>query len=901
MNPILRKYLDRYQIQQHTPEWYEKRRKIISATKVPGYIESSKYNLTVDEDNDTNPDTPHQDTRALEFGIEHEDLARKGIENRMGVKIYELGLGIHEKYNWLGASPDGITVLPDGTVVLIEIKCPYWRQINYKIPFEYWIQMQMQMEVWDIDCVLYSENEFSKNEDEKGILLRYWDIQVYRDSEWFSKIFPILKRNKFFLTKEKRLFWKNSNDPYKIRNYIISDPIMDWLDRYYYLELDKYQRDPYKKYDLSKFAAKQTKFFHNEILKFFHNNDKPVLDISAEWIQQVQPSNSNWRDIISEPSVFKSYAKNKMTMDAMEKGLPVIADGILITTNSTNSTNSANSTDSTENRWGKVDLLVREDMMDKLWRTDTKWGNKPGMKYFVVLTRFSSLKITADGIHLLNEPKQKLYKAYISFLTDCLPNKFRHESNIGYIIGRKASWTCRKEKTTVEGFSNSIGVVDLKERDAHVPEIVSESLEWLDKLKTEGHTWRPIINADNDNANNADNADNADNDNADNADNDSDNSDDTIDNNGNRKGSKRKSTHRPMKKSAKKRKMEGTALVFTKPLQLYPNMKNKNDYPWHTAKKRIAKETNEITEIMNIGPDKRNQMVTDGITRWDQITADDLSTYKVSMPDAVNNILTANRDGVLLGIDEVKAGLRYHRYKKECYVDFETVTDLNEEIDEELFDSSPGIGGQSNIIYMIGCYVVDNESGQQEYFNYLIDKIDPENEKKIILDWMTDMNKHFSHGEKIPVYHWSPAETIQLKRVRAAYKSNKLKGFIDRLHCIDLYKIFKDSKVGIPGAFGYGLKTVAKALHNLGKIENTWEENLNGADAMVAAWYLNNRNDDLMIEGHKVATDKLQEAEKEIADKKEQPRATDELAKEIILYNYYDCKVMEEIVQFCRS
>jgi hypothetical protein len=132
------------------------------------------------------------------------------------------------------------------------------------------------------------------------------------------------------------------------------------------------------------------------------------------------------------------------------------------------------------------------------------------------------------------------------------------------------------------------------------------------------------------------------------------------------------------------------------------------------------------------------------------------------------------------------------------------------------------------------------------------------------------------------------------------------------MHFIDLYKIFKDAKVGIPGAFGYGLKTVAKALHKLGMIADTWEENLNGADAMVAAWYLNGAslNKDLRKNSRKILTEdtvpnelgKGQNAgsNSDNVELEEQPTSLEELAKEIILYNYYDCKVMEEIVEFLR-
>jgi hypothetical protein len=42
---------------------------------------------------------------------------------------------------------------------LVEIKCPFSRKVGGEIPFEYWVQMQIQMECADIDECEYVEAE----------------------------------------------------------------------------------------------------------------------------------------------------------------------------------------------------------------------------------------------------------------------------------------------------------------------------------------------------------------------------------------------------------------------------------------------------------------------------------------------------------------------------------------------------------------------------------------------------------------------------------------------------------------------------------------------------------------------------------------------------------------------
>lgn len=78
---------------------------------------------------------------ATSHGVKYEQVACDIYSRLKGVEVYDLGLVEHEKFKWLGASPDGIT--PNGT--LIEIKVPYRRIPKPYPPFYYWVQMQLQL------------------------------------------------------------------------------------------------------------------------------------------------------------------------------------------------------------------------------------------------------------------------------------------------------------------------------------------------------------------------------------------------------------------------------------------------------------------------------------------------------------------------------------------------------------------------------------------------------------------------------------------------------------------------------------------------------------------------------------------------------------------------------------
>ena len=208
------------------------------------------------------------------FGKKYEEIATRLYRRKFNTEVIEFGLLPHPRLKWLGASPDGIT--PDG--VMLEIKCPYSRKINGRVPIHYWCQMMCQLEVAGLDrcdfleCEIKefgSEEEFLQCEnEEKGILLsdpneperfvyppdhlntpeefiqwskeyaqlkpNYWVIQkwnvikVNRRKDWFELVKPILKETHTFIRKlqlDPELFKKYEESIFLLKN-------KDYLDKY---------------------------------------------------------------------------------------------------------------------------------------------------------------------------------------------------------------------------------------------------------------------------------------------------------------------------------------------------------------------------------------------------------------------------------------------------------------------------------------------------------------------------------------------------------------------------------------------------------------------------------------------------------------------------------------------
>ena len=150
------------QVAQRTTDWYLQAQSMITASEFASlYASERQYaNLVLSKalppairSSTSRLACETKDMGPFDWGIRFEPVVKQIFEKRWGVTIYEAGRITHSTDTRLAASPDGF--LSSGT--LLEIKCPISREIGRAIPFEYWCQMQIQMEVTDIDECEYVE------------------------------------------------------------------------------------------------------------------------------------------------------------------------------------------------------------------------------------------------------------------------------------------------------------------------------------------------------------------------------------------------------------------------------------------------------------------------------------------------------------------------------------------------------------------------------------------------------------------------------------------------------------------------------------------------------------------------------------------------------------------------
>ena len=195
--------LDKNQPAQGTNEWYSVRNGMITASNAYKAFDTpaSKNQLILEKcvayvernSNESSKfDRGGERVNTLEWGIRYEPVSIAIYEDMYNTKIDPFGCIPHPEYSYIGASPDGINTNPENPRFgrMLEIKNVISRIINGIPKKEYWVQMQLQMEVCDLNECDFLETKFTEygsydlfladgtftttaNDEKKGIIMQF--------------------------------------------------------------------------------------------------------------------------------------------------------------------------------------------------------------------------------------------------------------------------------------------------------------------------------------------------------------------------------------------------------------------------------------------------------------------------------------------------------------------------------------------------------------------------------------------------------------------------------------------------------------------------------------------------------------------------------------------------------
>lgn len=139
-------------MEQGTEEWKRSREGRATMSNIAAMVGHSPYGDATESLARMLGDETFKGNRATEWGNAHEDVACDVYSSVRAVEgspvtVTHSGLVVSVNEPWFGASPDGWVHEADGTVNLLEIKCPASRKPYAAIPLYYYDQMQGQMAV----------------------------------------------------------------------------------------------------------------------------------------------------------------------------------------------------------------------------------------------------------------------------------------------------------------------------------------------------------------------------------------------------------------------------------------------------------------------------------------------------------------------------------------------------------------------------------------------------------------------------------------------------------------------------------------------------------------------------------------------------------------------------------
>ena len=238
------------QPEQRTPEWYQFRWNLITASNAWKAFESqSAINQLIYEKcqplKDFNNETVEEElvkmvnvNTPLHWGQKYEPLSVLLYERNYKTEVEDFGCIKHPNYTFLGASPDGINVDVSSERYgrMLEIKNVVSREINGIPKKEYWTQMQLQMEVCDLDECDFLETKFVEYPDTQS----FYNDTFADESDNKNITLSIDNKDKgiilYFHTKDGKPFYV-----YKPLNITTNEGITSWEET----ELEKYEAAPY--------------------------------------------------------------------------------------------------------------------------------------------------------------------------------------------------------------------------------------------------------------------------------------------------------------------------------------------------------------------------------------------------------------------------------------------------------------------------------------------------------------------------------------------------------------------------------------------------------------------------------------------------------------------------------
>jgi len=161
-------------VEQKSLQWFEAKWGVISGSRFKEIMSDPKakvdkeagklsdkatkflYRMVAEKITPCEPDDPIM-AKSVMWGEMHEEEALQYYQKLTGQTVLKAGFCLHDKYDWLGYSPDGFVAKKDKMRKILEVKSPY----NSGVHVRYMVEdgFMLKLHKWQLVCGFIVNNE----------------------------------------------------------------------------------------------------------------------------------------------------------------------------------------------------------------------------------------------------------------------------------------------------------------------------------------------------------------------------------------------------------------------------------------------------------------------------------------------------------------------------------------------------------------------------------------------------------------------------------------------------------------------------------------------------------------------------------------------------------------------
>lgn len=269
--------------------------------------------------------------------------------------------------------------------------------------------------------------------------------------------------------KKKCIDWTSMVSASSIRNYMLDDPLIDWLKYYNITNINNININHIN--HINNNININSDYHTTFILEQGNIFEKMVYEKLL-----IKAKNENYTIIkISDCNESQSINKFNETIEMIEKGIDIIYQGVLH--------------DYKNNIYGTPDLLIRSDKFNKLFNQNINF-NRKDYYYVVVDIKHSTLHFNSNKTFLKDTNCIPAYKGQLLIYNRLLSAVQKYQPQYSFVLGKKYEYTKNGITIIGDNYMENIATIDYKNNDVKYNDKVDKAIEWIIRMRNEGHTWK---------------------------------------------------------------------------------------------------------------------------------------------------------------------------------------------------------------------------------------------------------------------------------------------------------------------------------------------------------------------------------------------------------------------------